>query len=267
MAKAQGVTVSLEQLEDIAKQITEIDTQISAASGSEAQVRKSIAQGLATENSEAVDTIVGQVLTQFEQLEVPVLAGLLDRLEDALAEKFKERINGFIDERVKAQASDSSVDVGALREARKAKVEGFRALKTILDTFGVETESVPEPKRAAGRPAGSGGGGSKSGKNKEGYQYTMDGKDRPPSQNSFSSLAYYSTEGCAGTEEKPERWGAAQLKDFLAGQGVKFGEDETWEVELPNKKKIGARKAAELSADAEEAASEEAAPEAEPATA
>lgn len=267
--KKQEISVSLEQLEDIAKQITEIDTKISAASGSEAQMRKSIAQGLAAENSEQVDGIVGQVVTQFEKLEVPVLAGLIDRLEDALKEKFKPTIDSFVDERVKAQGQGSAEDVAALRETRKARVEGFRALKTILDTFGIDTESVPEPKRAAGRPSGS--GGSKSGKNKEGYQYTMDGKDRPPSQNSFSSLAFYSTNGCAGTEEKPERWGSSQLKTFLAENGVNFGTDESWEVTLPNKTVIGARKVAELvsgSDDKEEAASEETAPaEAEPANA
>ena len=200
-----------------------------------------------------MDTVVGNVLREFEKLDAPVLAGLLDRLEDSLKDKFKTTIDAFIDERVKSQASDSSVDVGALREARKAKVEGFRALKTILDTFGIDTETVPEPKRAAGRPAG-GGSSAKSGKNKEGYQYTMDGKPRPPSQNSFSSLAYYSTEGCAGTAEKPERWGVAQLKSFLEQQGVKFGQDDSWDVELPNGKKIGAQRDESLKMDAAEAA-------------
>lgn len=261
MAKAKEISVSLDQLEEIAKAITEIDTQITAASGSEAQVRKGIAQGLASENAEQVDGIVGQVLSQFETLDVPVLAGLLDRLEDSLKEKFNERINTYIDERVKASGTGSDVDVAALREARKAKVESFRALKTILDTFGVETESVPEPKRAAGRPAGS-GGGSKSGKNKEGYQYSMDGKDRPPSQNSFSSLAYYATEGCAGTEDKPERWGAQQLKDFLKANGVNFGQDETFEVKLPNGRVIGARRVAELAPDASDSGTTEAPAEA-----
>jgi hypothetical protein len=265
--KKQEISVSIEQLEDIAKQITEIDTQISAASGSEAQVRKSIAQGLASENSEVVDKIVDQALTQFEKLEAPVLAGLLDRLEDALKEKFKPTIDAFIDERVKAQSSDeNAVNVTALREARKAKVEGFRALRTILATFlGDEAvEAVPEPKRAAGRPSGS-GGGAKSGKNKEGYQYVMDGKDRPPSQNSFSSLAYYSTLGCAGTEEKPERWSSDQLKSFLAEQGVNFGTDETFEVKLPNGKTVGARKDANmLSGSGSDDSSEETATEATP---
>lgn len=219
-------------------------------------MRKSIAQGLATENSDQVDGIVGQVVTQFEKLDVPVLAGLIDRLEDALKEKFKPTIDSFIDERVKSQGSSSADDVAALRETRKARIEGFRALKTILDTFGIDTASVPEPKRAAGRPSGS--GGAKSGKNKEGYQYIMDGKDRPPSQNSFSSLAYYSTNGCAGTEEKPERWGSEQLKSFIAEQGVTFGTDESWEVKLPNGTVIGARKAPELVSGSDEApASEE----------
>lgn len=261
--KKQEISVSLEQLEDIAKQITEIDTKISAASGSEAQMKKSIAQALATENSEQVDAVLGQVVPQFEKLEVPVLAGLLDRLEDALKEKFKPAIDEFIDARVKEQGSSSAEDVAALRETRKARVEGFRALKTILDTFGIDTESVPEPKRAAGRPSGS--GGAKSGKNKEGYQYTMDGKDRPPSQNSFSSLAYYSTNGCAGTEEKPERWGSDQLKSFIAEQGVNFGTDDTWEVTLPNGTKVGARKdAALVSGSSDETGTEEASTETAP---
>lgn len=256
MAKQTEYNVSLEDLARVAGVIGELDTKIGAISGSDSAIRKSIAETVAAENSEQVGSIHDNVIGQLGKLDAPVLVGLVTRLQDSIKSAFQEQIDAFLTEKVKEATKDSQGDVTALREQRKTQVETFRALKVLLEqVFHVDTTSVPEPKRSGGgRPAGS--GSAKSGKNKESYQYTMDGKDRPPSQNTFSSLAYYSTNGCAGTKEKPERWGAAQLKEFLVSQSVNFGADDTWDVELPNGTKIGARRVEQTEAPAEAAAEE-----------
>ena len=83
----------------------------------------------------------------------------------------------------------------------------------------------------------------------------MDGSPRPPSQNSISSLTFYSTVNCEGGQGDPPRWTTAQLKEFLAAQGVNWGQDDEWSVELPNGKVISARRFTEEELAAFEAAS------------
>lgn len=242
MAKeSSAVTLDIGNLEAAAKEIQEIDTKISAATGSEAAIKKATAERLATENADRVDSIVSQVVDQLRNVDVPTLVGLVDKLNDAVEDEFSTQIDEFLKAEVDKQTAGSKEDVSKLREDRKAKVEAFRALKTILETFGTDTSSVPEPKRSAGR-GGSGAGAAKTGLNKERYRFKMDGNDRPNSQNTLSSMAYYATLGCAGTEEEPERWGTAQLRKFLEDNGVKYGEQDEWEVTLPNGTKIGARR-------------------------
>jgi hypothetical protein len=250
MAEAK-FEISLESLEALGKQIAEVDQKIGAASGNEAAVRKSIAQAFVTENSEAVEKLVKQVLNTLEKADnVGLMIGVMDRLPDALEEAFSERTDELIDGKVKEATSGSAEDIAALKEGRKAQVEQFRALKIILETnFKVDTSSVPEPKRGGGRAAGS--GTEKSGRNTEGLRYSLNGKERPASQNSFSALAYHSTLGCAEKDGKgnDQRWGVEQLREFLTGKGITVGKpgegDDTWDVELPNGNKIGARRLAD----------------------
>jgi hypothetical protein len=259
MAKteSQAVTIGLDQLIDIRDEITGIDTQISAATGSEAAVRKSLANELANKNSEQVDSIVDRILNALNDQDLEVVIGVMDKFEDRLNEEFKPAIDELLDERVAKATAGSKENLDALKANRKTLIDAFRSMQTVLETFKVDTSSVPEPKRTNTR--GSGSSGPKSAKNKEGYQYLMDGRDRPPSQNSFSSLAYYATVGvpkALNPDDTLERWGSKQMKDFIAEKGVKWGVDDEWEVTLPNDVVIAARRFTtdELAAfDAEEA--------------
>lgn len=242
-----GVSIDLAALQGVGSEIAEIDTKIAAATGSETAVRKGIVGGFATENAPVIDGILEKLLPQLAALETPVLAGILDRLPDAMEEEFKPRVDELVDGLVEEATKGAKGDLTALRELRKTRIEAFKAIKSILEQFQIDTSSVPDPKRGGGRTPGSGGGSAKSGRNKEGYRYVMDGGKRPPSQNTLSSLAYYATLGCAGTEAAPERWGTKQLKDFLAEAGVKWGAptedgstDDTFEVTLPNGKVVSA---------------------------
>lgn len=245
MAKTQQkVALDLSALENVAKEIIALDTQISAASGSEVAAKKALSQELATTHKDRVDQIVNAIIEQLNNLDLEIVIGVVDSLDDQVTETFKPAIDELLDERVAKTLAGSKEGLDKLKTSRKEKLESFKALRVVLEGFGFEVESVPEPKRAT-RGSGSGSSGPKSAKNKEGYQYSMDGKNRPPSQNSFSSLAYYATEGVPAKlnpDDTTPRWGAAQLKSFLAEKGVKFGEDDTWEVSLPNDKVISARR-------------------------
>jgi len=273
---AQQAVLDLNKLIEIGKQIGTLDEQISASSGSEAAMRKSVTARYATENSGMIDQLMTSFLPQLAKLELAVLVGFLDALPERIEDEYGEQVKQLVDGEVKRLSESTQSNVGPLREKRKTLVEQFKAVRSVLDLMGIETSSVPDPKRGGGRPAGSGSSGSspsKTGKNKDHYRFTMNGERRPPSQNSFSSLAYYATMGCvqpdeslrgqtktledgtvvdryeqrkAELEKAPERWGVKQLKDFLAENSVTYGPpgqgDDNWEVELPNKTKIGARR-------------------------
>lgn len=245
MAKTpQKVALDLSALEDVAKEITALDTQISAASGSESAAKKALAQELATTHKDRVDEIVSKIIEQMNNLDLEIVIGIVDSLDDQVTETFKPAIDELLDDRVAKTLAGSKEGLDKLKESRKAKLESFKALRVVLEGFGFEVDQVPEPKRAT-RGTGGGSTGPKSAKNKEGYQYLMDGKNRPPSQNSFSSLAYYATEGVpakVNPDDNTPRWGTAQLRSALAEAGIKFGEDDTWELKLPNDKVISARR-------------------------
>lgn len=243
------ISLSVSALEDLAKEIKELDTKIASATGSPAQLKKAKIEQITVENADQVNNTLGKIVTSLEKLDTNVLIGLTTRLEEVLKTQFQPKIDSYVEESIKDTVQASSDEVDQFKTSRKALVERDKAIRTILISFGLkeQVDAVPEPSKGGGRPAGSKtGSGAKTGKNKEMYQFTMDGKDRPPSQNTFSSLAYYSTTGVpkalGKTEKADERWGSKDLKEFIASKGVKFGEDDTWEVELPNGKKIGARR-------------------------
>lgn len=262
-----AVTLDPSVLENMGKEIAALDEQISAASGSEAAIRNSVLNGYATESAQEVDSLIAQLLPQFGQIaeqKPAALIGLMTRLPEAMEEAFKPVVEQLVDNKVRELTSNSNTNVAPLREQRKAKVENFKAMRTVLDQFGIKTDHIPDPKRGGGRSAGSGSGSStqKTGWNKDQYRYLIDGKPQSITQNTFSAWVFYATEGCvtadgiedpelrAKREEElkknPERWGVEQMREFLSQNGVKTGPpgegQDSWEVTLPNGKKVGARR-------------------------
>lgn len=239
-----GILISLDALVALGQEISILDTKIASASGSDTAAKKELVNQIIAENQERVETGTEQFITALQDVPTEVLVGLVAALEDRIKTEFGEKISAFVDERYANIADVSKEQVGALRETRKALATKFKALRGVLESFGQDTASVPDPKRSGGgRPPGSttGSGSSKSGQNREGYRYSIDGKNRPASQNQFSSVAYYATEGCPN-DEGLKRWGADRLKAFLAENGVTLGEDPEWSVTLPNGKVVAARR-------------------------
>lgn len=247
---------SVEGLQSILSQITDIDSQLAAKGGSEAQQRKAAIEAIASENADVIEKAVAQFVKALEKVEPGVVAGVLERFPTAVSEQFQTAIDGLVAEKIKAAAGTDDINPETLKATRKELAADFDSLKRLLvkalpddsEQFAAANAlEVPKSRRSS-----TGTGTKKSGKNKEGYRYAIDGKDRPNSQNAFSSVAYYATEGCP-TPDGRERWTTDELKEFVAAQGVKFGEDDTWSVTLPNNKVVSAKREA-----AEEEAPEEA---------
>lgn len=241
--QAPQAVIDLSILEGISKEIAALDEQIAAASGSEAAVKNSVMTKIAADNAPQIDQLFTELLPQLASLDVTLLAGFVHRFPDVVAESFGPQIDELVDGKVKALTDNVKENVAPLKERRKDKLDNFKAFQTVLTQLGFDTSSIPEPKRSAGRTSSGGSGNltpAKVGKNPEGVRYGMDGKDRPPSQNTFSSLAYYATMGCAGTEEAPARWGVEELRAYLSQNGV-TEDATTWSVTLPNKTVVSAR--------------------------
>lgn len=241
-------SIDMSSLEAIAKEIATLNEQIAAVSGSENAVKNSILTKMVADNSPAIDNLFQSIVPQFRALgetNIVVLAGFLHRFESVMGEEFGPAIEELVDGKVKELTSDVKENVAPLKESRKAKLEAFRAFKLVLETLGYDTSSVPEPKLTGGRGSGSGSSAAKTpskvGWNEEQARYVINDKVQPPSQNSLTSLNWYATLGCAGTETAPARWAIAEFKEFLSNAGVDVNTNSWGPVELPNGKKVSAR--------------------------
>lgn len=255
---AASVSLDVSMLEKMARDIALLDEQIAGISGSEAAVRKSVVTRIQTENADQVKELTSRLVEQLGRLKQnPVLlVAVIESLGDVLGEEFQGYIDEVVGAEVKKVLDGSKGQVEPLKEQRKAALEQFKAMRTVLEQYKVDVSSVPVPTRARGRSGGSSGSTSqRTGMNPEQYRYHINGKPQPISQNTFSSTAFYATLGCvtsddpatqAKLDEKPEKWGTQELRDFVAAQGVKVGKpgegDDTWEVTLPNKTVVSARR-------------------------
>lgn len=265
-AAPQSISISVDMLTSKVADIKTIDSQIAAASGSVEETRKAIVAQITGAVQDKVNALLPQMIAQMKALDPATLLGILDAFPAAASTELEPITSKLVDDSVtQATASNPEVDVNSLKEKRKAEVELFRAIKTMLGSLGVkEALAIEEPKRSGGGRTG-GVSSAKSGKNKENYQFTMDGKDRPPSQNTFSSLAYYVTVGLKMTGNdvatlttegatKDDRLSSEQFRAVLTNYGVNYGEADTWEISLPNNKKVGARRVTPVAEPAGETA-------------
>lgn len=243
------IQISVDSLRDLATQISELDTQIASASGSDAAAKKAIVEQVTTENAEQVDGMLNDLITSISEQDTRILVGLVTRLEERLKTELAPKVDEFVTAELQRTQSVGKEQVDGLKQKRKELLDRFKALRQVLESFSMDVSSVPEPKRGGGgRPAGSGGGKGASGSNKENYRYLIDGKPSPKSQNKFSSVAFYATHGvpkALDSNANTDRWSTDQLRDFLKEQGVDFPNVDEWEVTLPNGKKVGARRMTE----------------------
>lgn len=258
-APAASVSLDVSMLEGMARNIALLDEQIAGISGSEAAVRKSVVARITAEKAEQVAELTKRLVEQLSRLkENPaLLVAVIEALPEALGEEFQGYIDEVIGSEVKKVLEGSKGQVEPLKEQRKAALEQFKAMRTVLEQYKVDVSSVPIPTRARGRSGGgsSGSTSQRTGMNPEQYRYHINGKPQPISQNTFSSTAFYATTGCVTSDdpevqaklnEKPEKWGTQELRDFVKAQGVTVGKpgegDDTWEVTLPNKTVVSARR-------------------------
>lgn len=253
----QQAVIDLTALQSLAQQIVQVDEKLAAASGNETAMKQSVIDKVVAENRAGIDTVINTLLPQFgggtapdgspiPPLPVGVLVGVFYELPKAMGEEFSGQIDEIVGKKVEELSAGVKQNVDPLKAERKELVDTFKAMEAILNHLKIDTSSVPLPRRSGGRPSGSGGGRSgagKSGQNKEGMRYYIDGKAQPPSQNSLSSTNWYSSMGCAGTPEAPDRFTTPQFREYLTGNHIVYdGSVDAWEVKLPNGKTVSARK-------------------------
>lgn len=247
--KAPVLEISIESLERIAKTIGEMDSTIQSAGGKESVARKAVAEAITEETRDVWEPTVNDFERYLKELDEPkVLVGLIEHMVATL-ESFKPVADEVVAQVVKEKHQGSATDIAAIKEKRAVQVKTFQALRLILEGAGMDVSSVEEPKalRGGGRPAGGGGGTVKV---KGKYIFLKDGKPLADSQQgSFSSLSWYGTTGLqivdgeiVAVDDKKKHLGAKELAAYLAKNGINYGQDDEWEIALPNGRTIGARR-------------------------
>src|SRR5206468_5472651 len=88
--KVKSTQVSVELLQEHATSISKIDSAIAAASGNDAQVRKSVIEELTNTNADSVNKLATQIITQLQKVDPAVLVGLQAKVEEAFSGQLKE---------------------------------------------------------------------------------------------------------------------------------------------------------------------------------
>lgn len=243
------ISISVDSLVELGGRISVLDTKLASASGSDTAARKAFIEQALNQNAEQVDASVNGLIEQLAATELFILVGLVTRLEERIKADLSPKMDEFVTAELAKTQTAGKEEVAGLKEQRKELLNQFKALREVLQTFGQDVSSVPEPKRGSGsRTASSGGSKKASGSNKENYRYLINGKESPPSQNKFSSVAFYGTVGVPKVLDPTsttERWSTDQLRDFIKEQDVDFPNVDSWEVKLPNDRTIGARRMTE----------------------
>jgi hypothetical protein len=223
---AEGISVTLDSLRDKYSEIETIDQQLDAASGSESAGKRALVNALVAENENVWKKPADSLVNSLNKIEdVAIRTAAFHGVVKALNDSFKDQIEEFLAKEVEARKSDAVVvppeEIETLSTSRKNLVEQYKALRNILEMFGQDVTTVPEPKKRTGAR------GKRGPRVLQGYNYSIDGKERSASQNSLSSIA--------NTVCSDLGWKTVDLRNFLTEQGIDLTDPpETFSVTLPN---------------------------------
>jgi hypothetical protein len=208
-----GISVTPDALREKVDEISQLDEQLDAASGSETAGKRALANGLASESEnlwkEFADQIVSKIQAQTAD-DVSQLAGVFTGVVSSLNEAFRNTVDEFLTTEVTSrQENREAVSPDQIKEwtdARKTLMEQYKALKGILDLFGQDTSGIPEPKKRTGAR------GKRGPRVLQGYDFFIDDEPRSQHQNSLSSIA--------NTVCSELGWKTKELRDFLTESGI-----------------------------------------------
>jgi hypothetical protein len=225
-----GISVSPDTLRAKFDEIAVIDEKLDSVSGGADSGKRALANQIASETSGSWKKVADNLVASLAKIEDPNdLTGAVTGLIKSVNDSFKESIDKYLTEQVEARKNDapavSDDEVAELSTSRKELVEQYKALRQILEMFGNDVSTIPEPKKRTGSR------GKRGPRVLTNFSFSIDGKERTSSQNSLSSIA---NTVCADLN-----WKTADLKNWLAEQGLDFqNPEDSWEYTLPNGKVI-----------------------------
>jgi hypothetical protein len=251
MPESTGISVTPEKLQEKYNEIKELDEQLDAASGSESAGKRALGNQLASEYETQWKKSADNLVNTLQKIEDPsqkagVFTGILNHVNSIL----KEEIDNFLAAEVATRQSEmvpvSAEDLQALTDSRKTNVEQYRALRQILEMFGQDVSTIPEPKKRTGAR------GKRGPRVLTGFDFAIDGAVRSSSQNNLSSIA--------NTVTSDLNWKTIDLRNFLEEKLAETGHSlqnppvEGFEFTLPNGKVLTATPGEEAPEDEDDEA-------------
>jgi len=222
-----SVVVDPGKLQELFKEISEIDQTLAAASGSETAGKRNIATQAMKSTEDVwkgpVDQIVNWLKTDFngndEQL-VGAYTALIRNVRDAV----RKQVDKYLDDAFKEHKTDTPTvklteeQIEQMIASRKKAKEHFDVLYSVLEMAEIDLSDVQVPPRLAGAR------GPRGPRVLKGYDFFVDGKPRSEKTNNLSSIA-------ATVWPKTK---VKDLKDFLLAQGLDLeNPPDEFEYDLP----------------------------------
>lgn len=241
-AAPKTLTLSVEALVALKAEHAAASEAVNGARGKVSALKASVIEGVNTTLRNIDSTWVLHTLC--DRLGIADLASPQGvRLAEVLGEvreTLKTGANVYVTEKVKSLKGE--VDTSELTARRDAIAARFDAMRTLLDSAGIDVASV-EPIKAA-RTASTAPRDASTpttrGVKTFTMRYSIDGKELAESQQSLSSLAWYGY----------SKAGVLALKAILATNGIEDMNTD-WSVTLPNGKTVSARRVDLTPAEAE----------------
>lgn len=211
MAQGTGISVTPETLQSKYDEIFAIDEKLDAASGSESAGKRALANSIASETENSWKKVADNLVSAFEKIDDPqIRVGAFTGVLKSVQDRFKNEVDEFLAKEVANRSTDqveiSAEELSQMTDARRELVEQYRALRNILEMFGSDVSTIPEPKKRTGAR------GKRGPRVLTNYDFYVDGEARTASQNSLSSIA--------NTVCKDLGWKTVDLRNFLVEQNI-----------------------------------------------
>jgi len=244
MAKEQGkksITLSVESLQAVYGEAMDVRTELESATANQQKLKKDAVESLKSDEAlkvaaQTADENITALVDAIDERALPLLEDVLESLH----KRVKEAADNFVMTQVKEEATAVKDKIAGLKEQWEKLNTQDRALRTVMDTMGLDYSEVPEIQKLArggGRPAGS--GGTRTTKTKDfSFVYSKDGVEFS-NWDTISRALFYSSAKSGGSASD----GRLTVEEFKVLFNEKFGHSddmrESWEIELPNGKKLG----------------------------
>lgn len=241
MSMTGDITLNVDFLRQVRKEIDNLDEAISSASGGDTAGKRSIIKSIleaqdtskASAAKEAFDAFWNTSFSFDEK--AALFFGLMESLE-----AYEEELNGEIKKRIEAAPKAEKKpleEIQKLVDRRKELTATFRTVKQLLELYGFDLSGITDPKKMTGSR------GPRGPRALSEFQYAIDGKELSAKENTLSWIA--SSVGMKSKDFRDYLRSKVALPDDEEGKPVKFdtkNPPEKWSVELPNGKTLSAEK-------------------------